>query len=379
MKTKINETLSKLEKKVQKDPYKIVSILLGALLVIFIINLIFISSSGSILKEKAGVIKEANKPIKIELSLIDCNGCSNISSVIESIKNKNVDVLNEESFDYLSNQAKDLIEKYGIKKLPSVLIFGEIDSDKVSFDSFKLNDDALVLDDVSAPYFDLLTNEIKGKVEIIEIVDSSCDKCISLSSIPLGLAEAGVFMSDWKKIEYGSEEGKKLVSEFGIKHIPTLLISKDIDYYETIKQSLAQLDLEEKQGFYTIHSILPPYRDLTKNKVVGLVDLIMLKDNSCSNCYDVTSNKQILQRLGIVVNNENTYDISSAKGKDLISKYNIEKVPIIILSPEADVYDLFVSAWEQVGSEESDGWFVMRKPEGLGTIKDIVSNKVIER
>jgi len=60
-----------------------------------------------------------------------------------------------------------------------------------------------------------------------------------------------------------------------------------------------------------------------------------------------------------------------------VSKYNIQKVPVILLSPEAKEYDSFINAWKPVGSVESDGWFVMRKPEALGTVKDIVNNKII--
>jgi len=50
-------------------------------------------------------------------------------------------------------------------------------------------------------------------------------------------------------VEYNSAEGSSLINSFGIKHAPALLISKDIDYYENIKQSLDQLGLEEKNGF----------------------------------------------------------------------------------------------------------------------------------
>ena len=82
-------------------------------------------------------------------------------------------------------------------------------------------------------------------------------------------------------------------------------------------------------------------------------------------------NKQILNGFGISINNEKTYDINSNEGKSLISKYNIKKVPIIILSPEAKNYDAFVNAWKQVGSAEDDGWYVMRKPEVIGEIREI--------
>tara|TARA_Y100000034_G_scaffold46233_1_gene56871 strand:- start:20100 stop:21212 length:1113 start_codon:yes stop_codon:yes gene_type:complete len=368
---KENNQLKKLEVKIKENYKKIFTTLLAILLVLFIINIFITTNSGSILKLKLSEVKEANKPVKIELNIINCEDCFDTSGLIESIKGQNVEILDENIYDPDSNQAQELIKKYSIDKLPSIIISGEINSEKVEFNNFELLNDALVLNKINPPYLDLHVNKIKGKIEIIELIDSTCDQCISLSSIPLSFVEYGVAIADWKKVEYNSKEGNEYINKFEIKHSPALIISNDIDYYETIKQSLDQLDLKEKQGFYALHSTIPPYRNLSDNKIVGLSHLIMLVDESCNNCYDVTLNKAILQNLGVVINNEDTYDITSVKGKELISKYEIKKVPIIILSKDASVYDLFVNAWTQVGTIEDDGWFVMRKPEGLGNTKTL--------
>ncbi|MBT96744.1 MAG: hypothetical protein QF567_02080 [Candidatus Pacearchaeota archaeon] len=371
VKKKFDYLSKKVESKIKKDSQKIFLGLLIILSIIFIINIIIISSSSSALGDKIAEIKELNKPVKIELNTIECNDCFNVSGIVEGIKNQNVEILNENTYNKDSNEAKELIKKYNINKLPSILISGEINSEKIEFNNFELINDALVLNKINAPYLDLITDEIKGKVEIIEIIDSTCEKCISLSSIPLNFVESGVSIDDWRKVEYNSAEGNEFINKFEIKHSPALLISNDINYYENIKQGLDQSYLEEKQGFYVLPSTIPPYRNLTDNKIVGLSDLIMLVDESCSSCYNVEINKQILQGLGVVINNEDTYDINSAKGNELILKYDIKKVPMIILSKETSVYDSFVSVWSQVGTIEDDGMFVMRKPEGLGNTQSL--------
>ncbi len=376
-KKNLSGSLRSLEKKIIKNNNQIFVILVSALFVIFLLNSFFTINSTYILNKKISEINEFNKPVNISLSVINCNDCSNISSIIESIKSENVNILKENSLNSNSDDAKKLISKYNIQKLPSIIITGEINNNKTKFNNFKKTSDALVLDKVNAPYFDVALKEIKGKVDIMEVIDSSCKDCVSLSSIPLNFGKVGVLISNWKKFEYNSEKGKNLISKFGIKEVPTLLISTDINYYGDIKKGLDKLNLKEKQGFYMLHATQPPYRNLSENKIVGLVDLIMLTDKSCPTCYNVTLNKRILQGLGVVIKTENTYDVSSSKGKELISKYNIQKVPAIILSPEAKMYDSFVNAWKSVGSEESDGWFVMKKPEPLGVVKDIVNNKVI--
>ena len=152
-----------------------------------------------------------------------------------------------------------------------------------------------------------------------------------------------------------------------------MLISQDIDYYEGIKDALETFGAENKNGFYIINPIQPPYRDLVQNKITGMAELIMITDESCTECYDVTINKRIIEGMGVVIDKESTFDVNSAEGKKLISKYNISKVPAILISPEAREYKTLVNAWRQVGSIEEDGWFVMRKPEVLGNIK-VVEN-----
>ena len=57
----------------------------------------------------------------------------------------------------------------------------------------------------------------------------------------------------------------------------------------------------KKNQNYILSSPSPPYKDLTQNKIIGLVDLTMLTDDSCSNCYDVNTNKQILAGFGMKI------------------------------------------------------------------------------
>jgi hypothetical protein len=157
-----------------------------------------------------------------------------------------------------------------------------------------------------------------------------------------------------------------------------LIISKDILDYDSIKQIWKQLNTTEKEGFFALHSTIPPYIDASTDKVVGLVTLIMLNDKTCNICYDVLVNKQILARFGIATDKEFSYDVNSDEGKDLINKYKITKVPIIVMSPETKVYDSFTQVWDQVGTIENDGWYVMRTPEVLGTIKDLSTDQIIQ-
>jgi len=74
---------------------------------------------------------------------------------------------------------------------------------------------------------------------------------------------------------------------------------------------------------------------------------------------------------------EDTYDISSPQGKDLIAKYNITKAPTLLISPEAKAYDTLTQVWTEVGTVESDGWYVFRATEQMGNYTDLLTNQVM--
>ncbi|MBI1969258.1 hypothetical protein HYS48_01070 [Candidatus Woesearchaeota archaeon] len=360
--------------------------ILVALAVIFsLVNVFVLQTRGEKWKEAQEIIQEQLRPAVLEVTKIgvpNCDDCYDIEAAMAELKKQNVNITKETAMALDAPEAKELIRKYAIKKLPTMLIQGEINKSEQLNRYFEnigeIKENTVVYTALKPLYYDLQSSRVVGRVSLIQVVDSSCELCSSLSQVAETLKGQEVSIRDERSVEYTSKEGQSLIQAFGIQRIPALLISKEIDYYEPIQQQLSQLDITEKEGFYAIHTLLPPYRDVKENKIVGFVELIMLEDASCTTCFDVIVNKQILARLGMVITSENTYDISSPEGKEQIAKYSITSVPIILVSPEANSYPAFLQAWKGVGSIEGDGWFVMRNPGVLGMYKDLEKNEVID-
>lgn len=356
------------------------------IVVLVILNNFMLYQRGIKVAEETEIIKEKLRPIELKLTKItleNCDFCFDIEKAVDDLKKQNVNITEEKTLLSSSIEGKELINKYGIKKLPTILASGEINKSEQLDSYFKkkgeIKDDIFVYTSLNPPYFNTQSQKIEGIVSINNIVDSSCTKCINLESVSSVLKEQGVYIQTEKSTEYNSKEGQELIKKFGIKEIPAVLISKEIDYYSDVKDSLVRAGAKEKEGFYAVHSTIPPYRDLSQDKVVGLVDVTYLIKEDCQGCYDVSVNRNVLLRRGMVINKENTYDINSAEGKQIIQKYSIKKVPIIIISPDAKYYTSFGQVWESVGTIEGDGWLVMRKPEVIGTYWDLEKNSIVER
>lgn len=360
-------------------------ILLAIALILSFINVLIIQSRFGKLKEAQEIIKEQMKPANIELIkiLADCDDCFDVENAVKKIKSQNVNIANERTLEFDSPEAERLIDELVITKLPTVVVSGELNRTDKLANFFKsignIVDDKVVYTAINAPFYDVVNEKVIGLVKVIDVVDSLCNDCTELNIVDT-LKQNSVVISENKKVEFSSKEGQEYVKKFEIQQIPAALISEDVDNYPAVKQAFEETEIEKKNGFYAIHSIVPPYISLKENKVVGIVTLIMLKDEGCDECYDVNVNKIILQRFGINVKPENIYeiDISSKEGKEYIKTYNVNKAPIIILSPDAKYYSGLANAWNNVGSVEKDGWFVMRNPELLGAYKDLEENKVVK-
>lgn len=364
---------------------KIVLIAIILIIVLVILNNFMIYEKGLKIKDSAEVLKEKLKPVDINLvkiTLESCSFCFDVEKAVEELKKQNVNITKEESFSSNSLEGKELIAKYDIKILPTILASGETNKSEQLTNYFKekgeIKDSTFIYTSLTPPYFNTQSQKIDGIVSITHLVDSSCEKCLDLTPISSLLKEQGIYIPTEKSIEYNSREGQDLIKKFEIKEIPAILISKEINYYGDVKDSLVQSGAKEKEGFYAVHSNTPPYRDLSQNRIFGLVDVIYLIKEDCPVCYDVSVNRNVLLRRGMVINKEDTYNINSAEGKQIIQKYGISKVPLIIISPDAKYYPSFERVWESVGTVESDGWFVMRKPEVIGTYWDLENNKVVE-
>ena len=272
------------------------------------------------------------------------------------------------------SSAKNLIEKYEIEKIPAIIITGEIN--KTNFVDFEEKKGALLFTKTSLPYTDAKTGKIKGVVSLTYISDASCDKCIDLTTL-IEQIKTSVTIRNEKIIDL--EEASSLVKQYNIEKIPTLILSKDLEEYKDIAALWKTIGTTEADGSYITRNITAPYLDLKKGKVVGLVDLIMLTDKSCTKCYNVTLHKPILARFGVELNSERTVDISDSEGKELVKKYNIKLVPTTILSKDADFYPALKQIWQQGGSIENDETYVFREMSAMTNIvyKNLTTGEVV--
>ncbi len=358
----------------KNDLQKLVAASAFVLLVIVIFNTFSISAIDNAISG----IEAARKPAKLSLVSIEpeCELCYDINNVISGLGSYNTEITSEVRLKSVSKEAAELIQLYGIEKLPALILKGE--TEKVSIPDMVKREGALVYDSALPPYVESKTGKVVGAVRLIELVDSDCKLCYDFTLPVESLKASGIIFSSIKKIEFDSAEGNPLVKNYGIRKIPSLLLSADIDAYP-IARNLRESGFNSSGEYYVIES-RASYLDAGSGKVRGLANLTMLTDASCQECYDVNMHKQILAQMGMALESEKTADINSTEGVKLLGLYNITSVPTIIIRGDLDIYESFKPVWLQVGTVETDGTYIFRDISALGEVvyKDLTTGIIIQ-
>jgi len=247
-------------KKSKKDiPHDKIYLLLGVLVILFgLYNIVQTASFSNLFDEKMDEAKEAASPAELELVLLTdsaCSDCFDIQAVIHSIKGSHVNITSEKELNFNSDEARDLIKKYGIDKVPTVLLFGE--TDKANVRDMEEADDALVFTSQVPPYTDASSGRILGRVSATLITDPSCTNCYDIEQILAGITQTGISVVSREDID--RSEAASLISKYSIDALPALILSKDFEVYGPgVVASWANFGSVESDAFVT-RLKNPPY------------------------------------------------------------------------------------------------------------------------
>lgn len=362
-------------------------IFLGMALIATVAGALFATKSLSTINKNIAAAKEAQRPASVKVIKItasDCSDCFNLEDIVGIFKKQNVSIGEETVLSYDSSDAEALIKDLAIKRVPTYVVTGEVN--KKSLEDFiksngEIKNDKFVFTKVPPVFIDPETKKEMGLVTVTLLTNHSCYQCLDLTLTVEVFKKAGIKIAGQKEIVWNSPAGQQIINQYKITKVPTFLLSSDIDLYDAVKTNWSQLGTIEQDKTYVARNLVLPYLDLEKGKIVGLVNLIYLTDSACPDCYKPKEvQKRILsQGYGVQLRFERTVDILSGEGQSLKRKYNITKIPTILLSLDVDQYANLKNVWKGVGTVESDGWYVFRELQQLGnvTYKDLSSNQII--
>ncbi|MCR4314292.1 MAG: hypothetical protein NUV84_03535 [Candidatus Uhrbacteria bacterium] len=222
--------------------------------------------------------------------------------------------------------------------------------------------------------------EKPAEIELTLITPSACDECIDGNILIDAIQKQNVRVLSSETFRADSDDGKTLIETYGMTRVPAVLVRGEFEK-ENVRDIFASMNGEKNEdGTLILEISQPVYVDLTNNEIIGLVDVMYLTDSRCTDCYDPTQHKAILEdNFGVRFQSERSIDVTSSEGRALLSQYAITQIPTVLLSSSASAYDRLTAAWQEVGSVEEDGMYLFRQNEALGSVvyKDLETGETI--
>lgn len=222
-------------------------------------------------------------PEKAKLSVVNIVDSSDknyvqLQPLVEQIKKLDVEIVSEKTLEFSSDEAKQLIEKYKIEKIPTILLSGETKKVSVLTQSWgdlgtTEDDDTLVLRNVPPIFLDLASGKVRGLVKAVYVNVPDKNEVFPAILFRQILGNAfGMRPVEEQIVDYNSSEGIELIAQFKLIKIPTVVLSGDLNAYqnfETIWQQVGSSDANNNFVFRNLDVLQgSKYLDLNTNTVI---------------------------------------------------------------------------------------------------------------
>lgn len=255
-------------------------ILIIAVVGLMAVNATLLYRTQDKVSDEKQAAEEAAKPAEIQLTILsapDCTECYDIATLVGPLKaGDKVQVTKEETVQYTSTEGAALLQKYGITRVPTVLVQGETDKafDTASFlqnIGKKGEDGTLVVTNTLAPYLDVASGKIEGTFTVTFLTDKGCKECYDPAVHRQALAGLAMKPSEEKFVDRADADGKALIAKYQIDSAPTILLSGDLNAYPRFGQVWPSVGTVEKDGTHIFRSgqaVMGVYHDLNTGKIV---------------------------------------------------------------------------------------------------------------
>jgi hypothetical protein len=194
-------------------------------------------------------------PVTATIILSGCDECWKTDAFLANIKQDKVVIERTLSLEPNSTEALQLIEKYNITKLPTVIFSSRLADyanvvPRWMVIGSKEKDGSFVLRTPNPPFVEMPSGRVRGIVELVEIVDAGCTGCYDVSQQKAALAQQfGITFGEVARYDIVSQGGRELIAKYNITAVPTVLLSSESEVYPMLTSVWSQIGTFESDGW----------------------------------------------------------------------------------------------------------------------------------
>ena len=194
---------------------------------------------------------------------------------------------------------------------------------------------------------------LQPEIDLYKIVPDFCEDCFNIEVAEQFVKEkSNARIINTKTLPANTNEAKEFIKKYNLTKLPAIVLKGETD-----KVTLPQF--QKRENALVFDQTPPPYFDVRTAKIKGKISATIIQDAGCKKCTSLLNIISQLRQLGVFVTNK-TMEYEDKPAKELLQKYRIKKVPALLLSKEASEYQIITTAWNNIGSIEEDGTFVLR-------------------
>ncbi len=239
-----------------------------------------ITDSRNTMTDRARAVEERAKPARLEVTVLrdpTCTDCMTFDGFLAQLGEQNVTIAQTRTLDVPSAEADALLMERGITRIPALVITGEIGKHAavrafLDRSGGALAGDVFVANAPGAPYVNMATKEVVGRMRLLRIVDRSCAECYDVGVHDTVLRNYGVVPVRAETVDVGTPEGRTLRTQYRITDAPTFVLIGALDAYPNLAQVWASVGTRESDGAAVFRKSgvaqMGTYRNLTSGKII---------------------------------------------------------------------------------------------------------------
>ncbi len=242
-----------------------------------------LSGLGTRTTTNASGNQSAPEPAKISVTLITQSKEKKLVSLAPLLQQlrqlSGVKIISEKTLEKDSGEAKRLIEKYTIERIPTVVLEGETKKATALLQNWPRigsveSDGTMVLTAIPPIYLETGTGRLRGGTKAVFVSVPDRNGVFNAEEVFTQILQNafGIKPIGQETVSYDSPEGKAILSKYGLEKLPTFIISGDLNAYTGFPDAWLEGGTVEADGTYVFRSHEAirgiKYIDMDKNEVV---------------------------------------------------------------------------------------------------------------
>ncbi len=204
----------------------------------------------------------------------------------------------------------------------------------------------------------------KADISVTLIKPMNCSDCYNMTIAIDKLKTLNVNIKSYKELIYPRDISKRELLEKGITRLPVLIFKGEVLKYPQITDFWDMINGKIVDNFFGKEVIVmapePIYYNVSNDSIYGYVSIIEIKPPQCKECGKLNNMSEFRKMISHLcyIKQYLLADYDTNLSQELIKKYNITRLPAVIMSPEANDYDILSNKWKDIGITKKDGYLI---------------------